>query len=976
MKIDCVRNVLIQVFEKLGEKVARYPLYFVLLPILITASVSFGISKLSLNENLQELVVADRGRVYYTKLLVEKMFPFNTSVHFDTLRTPNPPEAFIMFIVKKNFGNMLNDKVTKEIKKLNDILKNTPVTAKEDTIKYSDVCGIVQEKCFENPISKLIMNNVTAKKWKIKYPVDIDLMTLSYNIYGTNLGGVHTDKDGFVKAAHAIRLLYPLDTSRKWKHHWMSLWLREMRKEIDKFHFEHIKIFQDPLKSVEDDAKVLFETLKPMIGAVVGFISIFSIISCMSLNFVRSKPWLGVASVGSAGLAIATAFGLMGICKIQGSYWNISIPFFVIVTEIDDAFVLIACWRMTDPSTNVERRMKETYRKAGISITLTSLTNFLAYCIGMTTEFPLVRMFSYYSATSIFFTYAYQITFFGGCMALSGYREGKGLNPITFRHPDSKTFASQLKHQQDEEFFMKIFRKHLGKLFSYSLVKIVIVVVYFINLGVSVWGTLSIRQGLDWHKLYPNVSTISESTRIMYKYFGEYAFPIHIIINQTVDYSDKNVQQKIDTMMRNFESHPQIGNSHSKTFASQLKHQQDEEFFMKIFRKHFGKLFSYSLVNIVIVVVYFINLGVSVWGTLSIRQGLDWHKLYPNDSTISESTRIMYKYFGEYAFPVHIIINQTVDYSDKNVQQKIDTMMRNFESHPQIGDSRTTVSWLKYYKEFQEHPVSKYSLGGYNLSNKKDFLEGLRDIFLRLKGADEFSNDIVFNEDQSDILLSRFLVVAKNVMDRESEMNLVRGVMNIVDKAPFDVLIHSLFSDLIEQGIIIKAIVIQLFWVTMLLILIIFFLFVPNMFCAVLVAISVVSTIIETLGFMSLWEVNLDIFSMMSLILCVGFCVNFPAHITHAFVMSSSEDPNEKLKDALYEIGYPILQGSLSNKKFEQFYWLNKFEVTDSAMLVIVNHLDKLACDLNDRFIDLKEIAFPPWITQLMLVDITDVAMQ
>ncbi|XP_067133573.1 patched domain-containing protein 3-like [Centruroides vittatus] len=787
MKVDCVRNILIHVFEKLGEKVARYPLYFVLLPILITASVAFGISKLLLKENIGELVVADRGSVYNSKLFVEKMFPFNTSVHFDTLRNPTPPKGLVMYIVKKDFGNVLNDEVMREIKKLNDIVKNTPVTAKEDTIKYSDVCGIVREKCFENPIFLLIMKNVTAKKWKIKYPVDIDLMTLSYNIYGINLGGVHTDKEGFVKAAHAIRLLYPLDISRKWKQYWMILWQRQIQKEIEKLHFVHIRIFQDPFKSIEDNAKVLYITLKPMIGAVVGFVSIFSMISCLSLNFVRSKPWLGVANVVSAGLAITTAFSLMGLCKIQWTYFNICIPFFVIVTELDDAFVLIACWRMTDRSTNVERRMKDTYRKAGISITLTSLTNFLAYSIGMTTEFPLVRMFSYYSATSIFFTYAYQITFFGGCMALSGYREEKGLNPITFRHPDSKTFASQLKHQQDEEFFMKIFRKY------------------------------------------------------------------------------------------------------------------------------FGKLFSYSHVKIAIMFVYFINLGVSVWGILSIRQGIDLHKLYPNDSTISEGTRIMYKYFGEYAFPFHIIINQTIDYSDKNVQQKIDTMMRNFESHPQICDSRTTVSWLKYYKEFQEHPVSKYSLGGYNMSNKEDFLEGLGNIFLRLKGADEFSNDIVFNEDRSDILLSRFFVMAKNVMDRESEMKLLNDVMNIADKAPFQVLIHSPFSHLIEQGIIIEAIVIQLLWVTMLLILIIFFLFVPNILCAVLVAISVVSTIIETVGFMSLWEVNLDIFFMMSLILCVGFCVNFPAHITHAFVMSSPEDSSEKLKDALYEIGYPILQGSLSN---------------------------------------------------------------
>lgn len=71
-----------------------------------------------------------------------------------------------------------------------------------------------------------------------------------------------------------------------------------------------------------------------------------------------------------------------------------------------------------------------------------------------------------------------------------------------------------------------------------------------------------------------------------------------------------------------------------------------------------------------------------------------------------------------------------------------------------------------------------------------------------------------------------------------------------------------------------------------------------------------------------------------------------------------------------------LYKNNVSDKKFEQFYWLNKCEVTDSAVLVIVDHLGKMACDLNDRFSDLKEIVFPPWITQPMLVDITDVAMQ
>ncbi|XP_067133553.1 patched domain-containing protein 3-like [Centruroides vittatus] len=475
----------------------------------------------------------------------------------------------------------------------------------------------------------------------------------------------------------------------------------------------------------------------------------------------------------------------MGFCGTKNTYWNICIPFLVIVTEIDDAFVLIACWRITDPNDNVVNRLRNTYREAAVSITLTSLTNFLAYCIGMTTSFPLVRIFCYYSATCIFFTYVFQITFFGGCVAISGYREQKGLHPITLRlfEPEHNSLES------------------------------------------------------------------SES---------------------------------------------------------------QEEFFMKIFKNQFGNILSFPITKVIVIILYFANLGLGIYGCFSIRQGIDWQNLFPEDSPITQATNVLYNNFDEYVYPVHIIINETLDYSDIAVQQNIESLIKRFQSHPYITDERLTISWLKYYKEFQEHPVAKYSLAGYNMSAKQDFLEGLRKVFLKFKGADEFSSDIVFNEDKSDIICSRLFVTAKDLSGREMEIKFLDDMWKIAEAAPFTVLVHSPASILIEQGIIIMDIVMQMFWVTSVLILVVFFLFIPNVICAFLVAISVVSTITETLGLMSLWDVNVDVVSMMSLILCVGFCINYPAHISYAFVRSSLKDPNEKLRDSLYHLGYPILQGTLS----------------------------------------------------------------
>ncbi|XP_023210986.1 patched domain-containing protein 3-like [Centruroides sculpturatus] len=641
MKVDCIKCMLTRIFENLGEIIARRPVYFIVLPVLLSFSLSIGILKLSPIEDIDDLVVADKGRAISTKLFVEKIFPFNSSVFYDMLRLADLPEMAIMFIVRKDMGDMGVKEVLEEIKKVDETIKNLTVVIDDVSIEYRNVCGIVRGNCFENPFSVLLseINDLLTRRKKIKYPVEMDKLTLSYNVYSLNLGGVKTDRQECVESVKAIRLFYPFDITMKWKQKWIEQWTKTVYDEIGNSRFQHIKIFINPFWSIEEYAEILFSNLRPLIAAVVIFISAFSMITCMSIKLVRSKPWLGVASVVSAGLAISASFGLMGFFGTKNTYWNICIPFLVIVTEIDDAFVLIANWRITDPNDNVVNRLRNTYREAAVSITLTSLTNFLAYCVGMTTSFPL-------------------ITFFGACMAISGYREEKGLHPIT---------------------------------------------------------------------------------------------------------------------LRLFEPEPN----------SLESNESEEEIFMKIFKNQVGNILSFPITKVVVIILYFANLGLGIYGCFSIRHGIDWQNLFPDDSSIMQATNVLCNYFEEYGFALNIIINETLDYSDITVQQNMESLIERFQSHPHISDERFTISWLKYYKEFQEHPVAKYSLAGYNMSVKQDYLDGLRKVFLRFKGADEFSSDIVFNEDESDIICSRFFVIAKDVSGREMEIKFLDDMWKIAEEAPF-----------------------------------------------------------------------------------------------------------------------------------------------------------------------------------------------
>ena len=59
---------------------------------------------------------------------------------------------------------------------------------------------------------------------------------------------------------------------------------------------------------------------------------------------------------------------------------------------------------------------------------------------------------------------------------------------------------------------------------------------------------------------------------------------------------------------------------------------------------------------------------------------------------------------------------------------------------------------------------------------------------------------------------------------------------------------------------------------------------IPNPICSLWVAFSILSIELGVIGLMTLWNVNLDSISMINLIMCIGFSVDFSAHISYHFM--------------------------------------------------------------------------------------------
>lgn len=99
---------------------------------------------------------------------------------------------------------------------------------------------------------------------------------------------------------------------------------------------------------------------------------------------------------------------------------------------IDDTFVMLAAWRRTSWKMSVPQRMGLMMSDAAVSITITSVTNIVSFGFGIVAPFRSVQIFSLYSSAAVMFIFVWHITFFAGCMAVSGYMEQRNMHSLWF----------------------------------------------------------------------------------------------------------------------------------------------------------------------------------------------------------------------------------------------------------------------------------------------------------------------------------------------------------------------------------------------------------------------------------------------------------------------------------------------------------------------------------------------------------------
>lgn len=324
-----------------------------------------------------------------------------------------------------------------------------------------------------------------------------------------------------------------------------------------------------------------------------------------------------------------------------------------------------------------------------------------------------------------------------------------------------------------------------------------------------------------------------------------------------------------------------------------------------------GVFLGKTWVKILVVFCFMIYLAVGIWGCLQVREGLERHKLSRSDSYSVTFYEREDMYFRKYAYRIQVVVNATLDYSDPIVQHQIEDMLQKFEASPYVSGPVLTESWLRAFNKFTDDSRTSFILQSFNKSNSQDFMHIL-DVFFNYPLLQVFKQDVLFNEDKTAIAATRYVIQAYNIIDANKEKDMVLELRKIADSQPFPVTVFQQYFIYFDQFILVRDTSIQSICVAVAVMIGISLVFIPSLHCAIFVAFSIISIEVGVIGYMTLWGVNLDSISMINLIMCIGFSVDYSAHISYAYFSADKHTPDDGIRAALHSLGVPIFQGSVS----------------------------------------------------------------
>ncbi|KAK3586775.1 hypothetical protein CHS0354_016950 [Potamilus streckersoni] len=570
-------------FACYGRYVARNPWKFIFVPILLNGLLSIGMIRLHVERDLVTVYTPINSDAIKDSERVKILFPDLSGTHFVGVQQLPDLGCYAEVIIRAVSGNVLEPNILAEVEKLYNFVLETTINNGGGSINYTDICARnvfgcnVEGAFFFSPefISAVVADNIT---FPYIYQNTVD------PIYYENMVGAFVFNETHLISAQMLRLRFNIRTDKTDFYNWQNEFIFRMNsfssRSIEITYMHSRSMAEELDKNIQHDVFLFAITFAVMI------IYICFATFTARCDVVGQRINLGYPGIIAAFIAIPSSYGIVSACGVSFISIVGMVPFLIIGVGVDAMFVMLSGLAGAQSKGSVEDKIAETMRTSGVAITITSVTDCLAFLAGASSVFLSVRNFCIYTGVAVIICYLNQATLFLACLTLHEKRVESNRHCMTCFPVISKKNAKEqglsgqyilccsgsppTSRNEAESCLDKFPGWLIPKVILKFPVKIIILHIFAGYLAISIYGITTIKQDLDIKNLVSPASYLYKYRQWLDDNFRGITY-VSFVIPQTVSYSSNVTEDAIDTLLKNAKYNPSVKDNFQISWLSSYK---------------------------------------------------------------------------------------------------------------------------------------------------------------------------------------------------------------------------------------------------------------------------------------------------------------------------------------------------------------------------------------------------------------------